>query len=61
MITIITCIFKIHHDNIYNFIHFLQKLTVGDLVFFGFQVAVGMSFLEEHKIIHADLAARNCM
>lgn len=49
------------HPLHYYFVLYWQKLTVGDLVFFGFQVAIGMSFLEQHKVIHADLAARNCM
>ena len=39
----------------------LQMLTVGELIDFGQQVALGMKALAERKVIHKDLATRNCV
>ena len=41
--------------------HYKQKLTVVELLAFGQQIADGMAYLQEVKVIHRNLAARNCM
>lgn len=37
------------------------KLDSNDFVYFAFQIADGMGFLESHHLIHRDLAARNVL
>lgn len=36
-------------------------LTVADLVGLASQIADGMAYLQEVKVVHRNLAARNCM
>ncbi|KAK2159982.1 hypothetical protein LSH36_142g03005 [Paralvinella palmiformis] len=38
-----------------------RKLTVGELIRFGYDVAMGMTYLASKNFIHRDLATRNCM
>ena len=40
---------------------FLQSFTKGDLIHFGMQISSAICFLEEKRLLHRDIAARNCL
>lgn len=40
---------------------FGNQLDFNDFIYFAFQIANGMAYLESHHLIHRDLAARNVL
>ena len=59
----INTLFMIYFMTIYSTHHIclLQAVTTYQMVWFGWQVACGMKYLEDSNTIHRDLAARNCL
>ena len=46
---------------ILNFPIYLQPLTTRDIVLMALQIAKGLQYLGRRRIIHTDVATRNCV
>ena len=46
---------------IFNFSIYLQPLTTRDTVLMALQIAKGLQYLGRRRIIHTDVATRNCV
>ena len=46
---------------ILNFPLYLQPLTTRDIVLMALQIAKGLQYLGRRRIIHTDVATRNCV